>query len=112
MAQAQEQAYVSCVTATISTTEGATDATLQFDVIDARAAERGISKGALAELAGVDPSTMWRYRQGMRPTSPVIKRLEQALGLSFAEMTERGTPTSPPPAGPSTPKPPAGPKAA
>lgn len=79
-------------------------------MIDQRAAVLQISKGKLAELAGVDRTTMWRYRQGMMPSLEIAKRLAEGLRLSVDEIAAKGNPTPPPPPGPSIPKPPAGPK--
>lgn len=98
------------MTAITGIPEGATDAILRFDVIDARADERGISKSALAELVDIDPSTMWRYRRGMKPNIAIVLRIGEALGLTVGEMTAHGTPTPASPSGPTSPPPPPGPK--
>jgi transcriptional regulator with XRE-family HTH domain len=101
---------VGCVSATTGT-ETATEVPLDFEVINERAGLLNISKGRLAELAGVDRTTMWRYRQGMMPSLEIARRLAAGLRLSVDEITGKGNPTPPPPSGPSTPPPPTGPKA-
>jgi DNA-binding XRE family transcriptional regulator len=97
----------------VSATTGsdtATEVSLDFDIIDERAAVLQISKGRLAEIAGVDRTTMWRYRQGMMPSLEIAARLAEGLRFSVDEIRAKGNPTPKPPAGPSTPTPPAGPK--
>lgn len=101
----------SCMAAIIADEAGAA---LDFDLIEARRLELGLSRQALADLTEVDQSTIWRYRKkGMVPNLAVATKFAEVLGLSMDEITGKagnGNPTPPPPTGPSTPKPPAGPR--
>lgn len=86
-------------------------AALDFDLIEARRLELGLSKQALADRTEVDQSTIWRYRKkGMVPNLAVARKFAEVLGLSMDEITGKGTPTPKPAPGPSNPTPPAGPK--
>ena len=98
-------------------------AMLDFDLIEVRRLECGLSKQELADRVGVDQSTIWRYRRkGMVPHLSIAQALADVLGMTMDEVTGRlhpahreallagGNPTPAPPPGPSIPKPPAGPK--
>lgn len=88
-------------------------ASLDFDAIDQLAADLGhTGVVAVAQLLGLDRTTIWRYRQNlMTPNLAVVDQIAERLGVPRA--TILGHATGPkPPAAPSTPKPPAGPKAA
>jgi predicted transcriptional regulator len=83
----KKRATFSCVGAIIAATSGATDAMLRFDLIEARRKKLKISKGQLAELVGVDQSTLWRYRRrGMKPGLDIAERLAEVLQVSVDEL--------------------------
>lgn len=67
-----------------ATPMAAPDATsaLDFKVIDARAAELGItSKDGLADLLGVDRTTVWRWRKGRGIAFDTADKVAAALQL-------------------------------
>lgn len=81
-------------------------AALDFELIEARRIELGLSKQALADRTEVDQSTIWRYRKkGMVPNLAVARKFAEVLGLSMDEITGSGNPTPPPPPGPPAPSP-------
>lgn len=50
--------------------------------------ERGLTYRALAELAGVNHSTIWRIETGAREGTPaLLKRVADALGVAVSEIT-------------------------
>lgn len=84
------------MTAPRSATEGATAATpsarLSFTVIDERMKEMGLASTdiALAELTGLDRTTLWRYRtDNLRPLLETTVRIADALGLPVQDIVER-----------------------
>lgn len=76
------------MSARVRNSERASDARLNFDVIYARASELGLSKGDLAELIGVNYSTLWRYSEGMIPRRAIWRRLERVLDLAEDELMQ------------------------
>lgn len=95
---------------------------LNFDVIDARAAELEIGPGdELADFLEYDRTTVWRWRNGLtKPSFEVVCDVAEKLGLSVADIRPIRDSATPgggdstggsPPAGPQTPPPPSGPKA-
>lgn len=78
----------SCVSAIVATRDDATDAILRFDVIEQRRVDLKMSKGRLADLVGVDQSTIWRWRRrGMKPAHQLVQRLAEALELPINEIS-------------------------
>lgn len=79
------------MTATDLADEPATDATFRYDLVARRARELGIKVGRLAQLAGVDRTTLWRYRKGQfQPKTDVARRLADSVGIPFDELSPRG----------------------
>lgn len=79
------------MTATDFADRPATDATFRYDLVAARARELGIKVGRLAQLAGVDRTTLWRYRKGqIQPKTDVARRLAEAVAIPFDELSCSG----------------------
>lgn len=67
--------------ATTPAASGATPA-LDFQVIDAKALDLGVtSEAALAELLGVDRTTLWRWRKGRGIAFDTADQVAAALQL-------------------------------
>lgn len=95
--------------ARISSDQGATGAievVLDFDVINKRADDLGISRMEIAEALDVDPATIWRWeKRGVKPAFDVVVLLAKMLKLEVEQLTSQGNPTPKPAPGPSSPKP-------
>lgn len=78
------------MTATDDTEKRATPATggRRFDLFDGRAEELGaVSEGAKAELAGVDTSTLWRWRKGhLKPSVGTLLTLAGRLDIPMEQL--------------------------
>lgn len=75
-------AYGSCVTAAI------TQPRMNGELFDERAAALGATTpGERAQLAGVDQSTLWRYRTGrLRPTIDTARLIADRIGVTVDEL--------------------------
>lgn len=63
---------------------------LDFQVIDARAVELGVtSEAALAELLGVDRTTVWRWRKGRGIAFDTADQVAEALQLPLESIRAR-----------------------
>jgi transcriptional regulator with XRE-family HTH domain len=65
---------------------------LNFQVIDARAAELGVtSEAALAELLGVERTTIWRWRKGRGIALDTADQVAEALQLPLDSIRTKRT---------------------
>lgn len=77
--------------ATKADAPGATPA-LNFEVINAWADARDLSRGELAERLGIDRTTLWRWQQGLAvPTFEAVCGVAESLGLTVDEVRSRGS---------------------
>lgn len=69
----------------------ATDPRINFAVFDAKCAERGATNDvARARLAGVNRTTIWRWRKGLySPDFKVATQIAHRFGISLDELTGR-----------------------
>lgn len=80
--------------ATDSAAPDATPATaprIDFDIFDAKCADLGATNDtARAEIAGVNRTTIWRWRKGQwSPNLAVASRIAQRLDITVDELTGR-----------------------
>lgn len=62
----------------------------RFNLFDGRAEEMGAtSEGAKAELAGVDRTTLWRWRHGLQRASlDTVTALASTLNVPMADLAK------------------------